>query len=300
MVVCQLVNGRNETDIYWHPRRKRELRSTVENLNVFNTPEFRDRFELSRTQADDIFKSLNEDHVCEKNQKAYFRCKDFIQHRLQTEMNVEDQAAEFRLRYPPAGEWVPHELVVGSTKSGKTWKICHDRILRNLKGPKKNRRKFKYFSAEWDRDATLAPLKKPKYQDWVEGIDCSDQALKESEWNTPEEFFRNEIQIRVEHAEPHTVIVFDDSMDMCCSSFIKPLLNRMLRTARHDKVSLIILLHCLRSAAWSSTAHQSVCYLTVFPRSQKGKIRDFLNTDIGLTMQESRDLVEDFAQAEPD
>ena len=155
--------------------------------------------------------------------------------------------------------------------------------------------KFIYFSAEWLKDKTLEPLRDKKYREHVDGIDCSDEGLKNSQWDTAEDFFKNEIQLRCDHAES-CVIVWDDAMDMCCSRYIKPLINKMMRVARHQNVSLVVLLHCLRSASWSSQSHQSCKYITLFPRSQKGKIRDFINQDLGLTLRESRDLVKDFAQ----
>jgi len=293
-VLCHLIDGKTETPVYWHPRIKKDLRVCVENLDSFNTPEFRDRFELSRLQAEDVFQGLKTDCVSEKNHSKYFKCKEHIQNKLVTEMNISDQPGNFRVKFPPGNKFAFHHLIVGSTSSGKSF-TASQMCLNNLKGKKKDRRKFKYFSAEWNRDETLKELRNKKWGEYVEGIDCSDQSLKESQWNTPEEFFRNEILLRCEHAENCTLI-FDDSMDMNCSSFVKPLINRMMRVARHQGVSLVVLLHCLRSASWSSQSHQSCKYLTVFPRSQKGKIRDFLNTDMGLSLGESRDLVKDFAQ----
>ena len=292
--ICKMVHGKRQVPVNWHPRRKKELRNAIENLQAFNTQEFRDRFELSRLQADEIFEALQHDRVCEHNQSKHFKCKDFIQERLISEMNIEDQPSEFKVKFPPGQEFAWHHLIVGGTGSGKSF-TASQMALDNLKGPKRDRRKFKYFSAEWNRDKTLKELRDKKYSEYVTGIDCSEESLKEGQWNTPEEFFKNEIKLRCEHAE-NCVIIFDDAMDMNCSKYIKPLINRMMRVARHQNVSLIVLLHCLRSASWSSQSHQSCRYLTVYPRSQRGKIRNFLNMDLGLTLSESRDIVSDFGQ----
>ena len=292
--ICDLTNKRKRTPVYWHPRVRDDLRSAVDNLDTFNTAKFRDRFELSREQATDIFTGLKNGEVCEKHQNKYFRCKGFIRNSLLTEMNVEDESGSFVIDFPPGHDFCGHHLVVGGTSSGKSFHAM-SKLLRNLKGPKKNRRQIIYFSAEWNRDQTLAPIRDPKYREWVQGVDCSEEGLKLSQWDTPSEFFEHEIQLRCDVADP-CVIVFDDSQDMVCSRFIKPLINRMMRVARHQKINLIVLLHCLRSASWSSQSHQSCKYITTFPRSQKGKIRDYLATDIGLSMREARDCVNDFAQ----
>ena len=292
--ICELRQKKRRTPIFWHPRMRKDLRSAVENLDSFNSEKFRDRFELSKDQSRNIFDGLKHDEVCEHHQSKYFKCKEFIQNSLLTEMNIEDQEGEFCIDFPPGKEFCGHHLIVGGTSSGKTF-TAMQKCLRNLQGPKKDRRQFIYFSAEWNRDRTLEPLRDKKLREWVDGVDCSEEGLKDSQWDTAEEFFKNEILLRCEIADS-CVIVFDDSMDMACNRFIKPLINRMMRVGRHQGINLIVLLHCLRSASWSSQSHQSCKYITVFPRSQKGKIRDYLNTDLGLSLRESRDIVNDFAQ----
>jgi hypothetical protein len=291
--ICILKDGKRRTPIYWHPKIKSDLRSTVENLQSFNTPAFRDRFELSRDQSNRIFDSLRDEVVCKQHQSKYFKCKEWIQASLLSEMNIEDQSGEFVIPFPPGTDFCGHELVVGSTNAGKTFLVVQ-KILANLKGPKADRRKFVYFSAEWNRDKTLEPLRNKKFSEYVDGVDCSEDGFRNSQYSTPEEFFLNEIKIRC--AQRNCVLIWDDSQDMCCPDLIRPLINSMMRVARHQNISLIVLLHSIRSAAWSSQSHQSCKYITLFPRSQKGKIRDYVNQDLGLTLPESRDLVKDFAQ----
>ena len=291
--ICILKDGKRKTPIYWHPKVKDDLRSMVEDLQSFNTNAFRDRFELSRDQSNRIFDSLRKDEVCSQHQSKFFKCKDFIHNSLISEMNIEDQPGEFVIPFPPGKHFCGHQLVVGSTSAGKTHTVVQ-KILANLKGPKADRRNFVYFSAEWNRDKTLGPLRDKKYAEFMDGVDCSEGALADSQWNSPEEFFLNEIKIRC--AQRDCVIVWDDAMDMVCSDLIRPLINSMMRVARHQNISMIVLLHCIRSASWSSQSHQSCKYITLFPRSQKGKIRDFANQDLGLSLPESRDLVKDFSQ----
>ena len=292
--ICILKDGRTKTPIYWHPKVKDDLRSTVEDLQTFNTPSFRDRFELSTDQSNRIFDSLRDGEVCTEHQSKYFRAKEHIQNALLSEMNIEDQSGEFVIPFPPGKNFCGHELVVGSTSAGKTYTVVQ-KILENLKGPKKDRRNFVYFSAEWNRDKTLEPLRDKRFAEYMDGVDCSEDALKDSQWNSSEEFFVNEIKIRC--AQRDCIIIWDDAMDMVCPDLIRPLINSMLRIARHQNISMIVLLHSIRSASWSTQSHQSCKYITLFPRSQKGKIRDYINQDLGLTLRESRDLVKDFAQA---
>jgi len=291
--ICIWNDSKRGTPIFWHPKVKSELRSTVEDLNSFNTQDFRDRFELSRDQSNRIFDALRNDEVCSEHQSKHFKCKEYIQNSLISEMNIEDQSGQFEIPFPKGKNFCGHELVVGSTSAGKTYYVVN-KVLNNLKGKKADRRDFVYFSAEWNRDKTLEPLRSHKYADHMDGVDCSEDALKNSQYNTPEELFQNEISIRCRQRD--CVIIWDDAMDMCCSEQIRPLINSMMRIARHQNISMIVLLHCIRSASWSSQSHQSCKFITLFPRSQKGKIRDFINQDMGLTMRESRDLVKDFSQ----
>ena len=85
--ICELHEKRKKTPIFWHPRMRKDLRSAVENLNSFNTEQFRDRFELSEDQATSIFSGLKTNDVCEHHQSKFFKCKEFIQNSLMTEMN---------------------------------------------------------------------------------------------------------------------------------------------------------------------------------------------------------------------
>ena len=74
--ICELHEKKKHTPIYWHPRMRKDLRSAVENLDTFNNEKFRDRFELSKNQATDIFSGLKGDDVCENQQAKYFKCKE--------------------------------------------------------------------------------------------------------------------------------------------------------------------------------------------------------------------------------
>ena len=172
-------------------------------------------------------------------------------------------------------------------------------LRRCIDGPKADRRKFLWFSAEWKIDKTVAPIRDlDKYKDYVIGIDCSDDEVEKSKYDSPEAFFQNEIRARVEYASPGTVCVFDDPKDFATglANRTRVLLDRMQRVSRHKSIGLIFILHSLKSGAWSSQANNSCRYFTVFPRSQQAKIRRYLNEEIGLSLKESRRAVSDFKQ----
>ena len=77
--VCDMRVGKKKVPVFWHPKKNAELQNQVEDISVFFTPELRDRFELSRDQADDIMLHMKAGTVSEKNQSKFFKVKKFIQ-----------------------------------------------------------------------------------------------------------------------------------------------------------------------------------------------------------------------------
>ena len=294
--LAKMKTGKRMVPVWWHPRINETLMNTVEDLHSFNSDYIRDRFELSKAQAHDIFTGLNKDEVVETNLSKYFKVKRHVKDSLLTEMNIADTQSEFVVNFDKdPNVYSGHELICSGTGAGKTY-YATQKALRNLKGPKAQRRRFLIFSAEWNMDKTLAPLKQERFRNYVEGVDCSEQSWKDSQWDSEDQFFENEIKRRVEYAPPSTVILFDDAVDMVASERIRNLINRQLRVARHQGVTIMVVLHNLRSGAWSTQAHNSIRYLTVFPRSQKGKIVAYLNRDLGIPMAQARDHVRAFSQ----
>ena len=294
--LCEMVHKKKSTPVYWHPKIQKELMNDVENLDDFNDEYFRDDLEISRAQAIIIFDALKKDVVPDTLQQKYFKAKRIIHKRLLTEMDLENQKEEFRIDFPPGKVFAGHHLVCSATAGGKTY-FCAQKILHNLKGPEKDRRRFIIVSAEYEKDKTLDEVKLHKYEEWVQGIDVSDYALKESEWGTPGEFFQNEVQVMMENAPEGAVVFLDDFQDSCCPDHFRRWVNRGLRVLRHSNISLLLILHSLRSGAFSSQAHNSVKYLTVFPRSQKAKIVQYLNQSLGLRFREAEEVVRRFAQS---
>lgn len=292
--------GKDTTPVYWHPILNKELRNSVETLDYFFKSErFRDRYELSDQESFDIQEALSNDRVCSTSQKKFFRCKKHITDSLFQEMDISDTTKRFSTKFPAGGStygWCC--FVCGGSGSGKThWVV--DRIEQNLKGPKKDRRHFIYCSAELSLDKTLAPVRdNEKYKDWFHGVDISEEAIKESEL-TPEEFYDQNIQMKVETAPAGTILCCDDYRDSVpeVAERMRRLIDRVQRVGRHRKLGLIFILHKLKSGLWSSQAYSSCKFVVVFPRSQKNKIRDLLERDYGFTKKDARRTVEDFAQS---
>ena len=295
--ICDIVRGKRvEQEVLWHPRRNEELQNKVEKISHFNTPYLRDMFELSKGQAESIFSHLEAGTTDVTNQKAFFRVKKHIHTALYTEMDLSDNDLEFSVRFEKdTSKYTGHELVISGTGSGKTY-YCVQRILKNLTGPKARRRNFIVFSAEWHMDKTLAPLKKERFERYISGIDCGTEAFKESQHQTEDEFFTHEILAKVENAQGGSVILWDDAREIVAPDRVRKLIDRLLRVGRHQGVSIMVILHNLKSGSWSTQAYSSIKYLTVFCRSQKAKIVNFLNRDLGLPLGEARDHVYAFAQ----
>ena len=294
--IAKLVEGKSVQPIYWHPTQNDELMSAVHDLGTFNSAYFRDRFELSADQASEIFQGLADERVVEKNQSKYFKVKRHIKDSLMTKMDISDTHGEFIIDFEEnPNQYTHHMLLAGGTGSGKTH-FAREMIMRNLQGPKRFRRHFLIISAEWDADSTLKPLKQEKYRQFVRGVDISENSLKDSEWNTKEEFFQNEVKLRVEHAPRGAVCLIDDGMDGACPDLLRRLINRGLRVFRHQGISLMVIVHSIRSGAWSQQAYNSIRYLVLFPQSQKGKITNYLNQDVGMPLKEARETVREFSQ----
>ena len=297
VAVCDVVKGKRlQYKVQWHPRRDESLQNEVESLASFNTPYLRDMFEISKEQADSIFDHLQRGETDPTNQKAFFKVKKYINSSLFTEMNLENTDLKFEIRFDKDNEkYSGHEMFIGGTGSGKTT-ACLLRILRNLNGPKSQRRRFLVFSAQYEMDKTLKPLRSMKYESYVTGVDCGEAAYKESVHETEEDFFLNEIKHKVDNAPPGTVVVFDDAREIVGSNMVRHLIDKLLRVGRHFGLTLQVILHSLKSGVWSSQAYSSIKYLTTFPRSQKAKIINFLNKDLGLSLPVARDHVFAFSQ----
>ncbi len=296
--LCKLKQGNKTIPVYWHPVRNPALRMAVTDVGGFDTEEFRDRFRLSKNQSADILKHLrNQTTPEDKLQNTFFKVKRWVEDNLFNEMNLSGSSQELQLDYPSGNDtWAELYLICGASSCGKThW--CMNQPLNNLKVNNKTRRRFVVISNDWNRDCTLDPLKKERFHGFVKGIDISESSLANSPHASAHDFFENEVKPTLDHCRPGTVCVIDDFQDSCCSLQLRSHINKMLRTSRHDSIGLMFILHAIRSGHYSATASSNCKYFVLFPRSQKGKIREFLVKDLGCTLAEARDHVHDFAQS---
>ena len=293
--IAMLVEGGSSSPVFWHPFKDESRKIQVSDISEFDTQEFRDRFALSKSQMAEMVVHLKANTTPENSlQMKFFAIKKFISDALYHTIDLRDSPNQ-KLVYPMSPKpFIGHEACVGSTNSGKTFHIF-TKCMRNITGPKKFRRQWIWISSEWNKDKTIAVLrKKMRFQKYVHGVDVSELAFKDSEHGTRDEFFNHEIKATVEYAEPNTVVVCDDFQDSCCAPQMRGWINSALRVSRHRLVNFIIIFHSIRAGSFSAQAHNSVARFTVFPRSQKGKIVSWINKDLGIPLGASRNLVDDF------
>ena len=164
--LCFLKEGKKKIPVYWHPVRNKQLRLAVTDITNFFNEEFRDRFKLSKTQADLFAKHLKEGTSPEAgmHQAKFFKVKKHVEDSLYNQMDLMNSPQSIDLPFPKgATTWPELALIVGSSNSGKT-RWCVDRIVNNLKGAQSDRRQFLIVSNEWNRDKTLNVLKQEKYR----------------------------------------------------------------------------------------------------------------------------------------
>ena len=293
--LCKMRHGKKVVPLYWHPVRNESLRMAVSDVHGFNNEMFRDRFQLSEKQSQEILDNLNAGTTPEGPlQKPFFKVKRYISDSLYSEMNLMGSKQELFIPFPDGNDtWGEHAIYAGASGSGKTYDAI-SRILHNLNGPEKHRRRFTIVSNGWHKDKTLQPLKAEKYRNYVHGIDVSQSSLENSEHDSPKQYFEKEVLPYVENASQGQICFFDDNMDSCCPKELRHLINRAIRTFRHNDVGIQFVLHNIRSGIWSSTASSNCKYFVLFPRSQRGKVRDYLSDEMGCTLREAREHVHDF------
>ena len=293
--ICKIVGGRKQS-LYYYPIEDIRYMNSVEDLHAFNTQDFRDNFEITKTQATQIFDILNGDdanvEIPNSLHTKYFAIKRFIKNSLMTSMDLSDTKQSFRIDFEDNLNFTGHMILASSTQAGKTHFIVQQ-LLRALKKPREIRRNIIYLSSEWHKDKTVQPLKDPKYHEYVEGIGISDNDIPET--GTKLQYFE-EIRGKLLGAKRGTIVVADDSMDSFAPHEFRHLFDKMLRTSRHDSVSLCLIFHSIKSGVFTSQGMNSVRYLVIFPRSQKMKVQSFINKDLGIPIRETRRLLRKISQ----
>jgi hypothetical protein len=268
--------------------------------NFFKSEKFRDYYKLSLLEAKAIGEALQKGHDVPAGKmnlhNKFFKVKRDLERRLFTEMDIGDSKQFLRVDFPEdSKEWSGLHITIGSSGSGKTYQTV-DLIQENLRGPRSQRRQFVYASTELNKDKTLRDLMKDKNSPWVQGIDMSHDAYKESDSNSPEEWFRATMLPILNTVPPGGHIVLDDPKDSDAAKWLLRWQNTAFRTVRHKSVGLTSIQHSMRGGRWSSQAYSSVKFVHTFPRgSGKGKLVDYLSKDIGTTLKEAREYVNRFA-----
>ena len=297
----------NESDespqaIYWHPRKKKEIRLGLEDVEPYlESEEFRNYYQLHPSVARIISKALLKGRPLEESesksvQSKYWNVKRDLEKKLYLEMDLHGSDQHIRLDFPgKKKEWSGLHICIGCSGGGKTYSTV-DMILHNLNGPKAQRRRFVYASTELTKDKTLRKLMSDRYRQWVTGIDLSDQALKESD-KSVEEWYKTDIKPIFDSVESTGHIVLDDPKDSPAAKFLLRWQNTAYRTVRHRGIGLTSIQHSMRNGRWSSQAYSSVKFVHTFPRgSGKGKLVDYLSKDIGVRLRDAREYVTRFAE----
>ena len=289
--------------VYWHPKKTEKWKLGVDDVDEYlGSESFRDYYKLSKAEASAIADALKrgkdvpDSKTGKSLQNKFFKVKKDLSLKLYTEMDLGDTDQFLRIDFPPDGKtWTGLHVTIGSSGSGKTYQTL-DLILRNLHGPKKNRRHIVYASTELYTDKTLKKLMGERYIHYVTGEDLSDEAFEESEHNTVEEWFKNEILPKLKSVREGGHVVLDDPKDSPAAKWLLRWQNTAYRTLRHKGVGMTSIQHSMRGGRWSSQAYSSVKFVHTFPRgSGKGKLVDYLSKDIGVTLRKAREYVERFA-----
>ena len=303
--IADLYDNKSDTSperIYWHPRKKKELRLGIEDVEPYlNSEEFRNYYQLHPTTAKIIGDALLkgkplEATITKSVQTKYWNVKKDLEKKLYSEMDLHGSDQYIRLDFPvKKKDWSGLHITIGSSGGGKTYSTV-DMILHNLNGPKAQRRLFVYASTELTKDVTLRKLMGDRYRRWVTGIDLSDEAMKSSD-RSVEDWFNTDILPIFNSVETGGHIVLDDPKDSPASKYLLRWQNTAYRTVRHKGIGLTSIQHSMRGGRWSSQAYSSVKFVHTFPRgSGKGKLVDYLSKDIGVRLRDAREYVTRFAE----
>ena len=295
-----IVDGRKEMPVYWHPRKNESLRQDVDFNDWIESRKFRIKYKLTKAQQLQIIDHLMDDTAPENAglRNTFYTIRSDIENRLYTEINLTGGDEIFQpLWYPEDKKlWPGHQFVAGSSGAGKTGTMTYNYIKPNLDGPAKYRRRFLYLSAEANIDKTLKPLRKKKYADWIRFIDLSTESVEKHGLvdvkGDSETYWKEVVKPAIDSMGEGSCIIMDDFQDAAgqLPSLLRRWSNTALRTLRHKAVGVTLLMHSIKSAAFSSQAHNTVKTFVLFPRTQKAKISDWLVKDLGLSMKEARGI----------
>jgi len=242
--------------------------------------------------------ALRQDKVPEtKMKKDFYRIRRDLNQRLFSEIDLRGTDAEIVWKYnDKVNQWPSSQLVIGSSASGKTH-LMVTQITEALK--RKKKRTFVYVSPELTIDTTLKKILNQKR--WVKhfiGVDVSEDAFKESELGSVDQWWDKEILPLLEKQPPGTMFILDDAPSSIVHRQLQKLLIRGLKTWRHRKWGVTSLQHNLRNGKWTTQAFSSVKHVTLFPRAGgKGKVINYLNETFGIRLRWAHELVDIFGES---
>ena len=288
--------------VYWHPRKEEKYRMGIDDVSKYvGSEKFRDYYRLSVLDAQKIAKALKRGKDVPEDankglQNKFFRVKKDMEKKLYTEMDLAGGNQFIKVGFPESRkEWSGLHITIGSSGSGKTFHTL-SMIEENLHGKRSERRQIVYASTELNKDKTLKKLMADRYRPYVTGVDLSDDAFEESESDTVEQWFQQDILPAFKNLRAGAHVVLDDPRDSLASKYLLAWQNTAYRTLRHQDVGMTSIQHSMRGGRWSSQAYSSVKYVHTFPRgSGKGKLTDYLSKEIGVPLRKAREYVQRYA-----
>jgi len=277
---------------------KLRIKPFRESSKYLDSDEFRERYDLSRTEGAALKTALRQDKVPEGPlKKEFYRIRRDLNQRLFSEIDLRGTPFEIVWKFPVnVKEWPGHAIYIGGSNSGKTFKII-SHIEEALK--RKKKRKFVYVSPEYNIDETLKKIRNRK--GWVkffQGIDVSEDAFKESELESVDQWWNQVILPELEKQPPGTMFILDDAPSAIVHKQLQRLLIKMLKVSRHRSWGVTSLQHNIRNGKWTTQAFSSVKNVILFPRAGgKGKVVNYWNENFGIRLKQAHILVDIFGES---
>ena len=297
VLLGHILEKNKRKPLYWHPKRDDELLIPPDFDSYFASKKFRNKYRLSKPEVEQIVPAIYDDEPLEKGpiKNKFFKIRDDLETSAYTELRLQ-AGMEFIPQYFAEDKtaWPGTFMVTGASGSGKGYWILNELIKPNLDGPRKNKRKFLYLSAEANVDKTIinSGLKKQKYQNWIQFVDISESGMQSTEYKEPQEFFDKYVMPKIKYLPPGSLVILDDYMDSVIPHQLRHFSNKALRTYRHKGIGCLLVLHSIKSGLFSSQSHNSVKGFVLYPRSSFYKIKQWLKDDVNMSPSEIQILNE--------
>ena len=279
---------------------KLRIKPFRDSKKYLDSDEFRERYDLSKAEGTVLKSALRQDSVPEGPlKKEFYRIRRDLNQRLFSEIDLRGTEYEIVWKFPDkVKEWPGSAIYCGSSSSGKTFLVV-SQIEEALKRSKAKRRTFVYISPELTIDTTLKKiLNRKSLIKWFKGVDVSEDAFKESELGSVDQWWSQEILPQLENQPPGTMFILDDAPSAVVHRQLQRLLIKYLKTGRHKKYGVTSLQHNIRNGKWTSQSFSSVKNVVLFPRAGgKGKVVNFWNENFGIRLKQAHELVDIFGES---